>query len=186
MDNLSLNLAYTFWHKKVPRGDWARLLASWLVCDERRADQILRGASATNAEMGKLRRKSGVGPDVLRKESLVELRNVDILSENLNYLIHGLGKGGKQLLAGRLNVHPTTVSAWLSAKQKPEKRHRIALVRYFGLPPGTDLATETIFLSPSPVAETERKRWLRERVRKLDVEALNKLFPALEKLLADS
>jgi len=40
------------------------------------------------------------------------------------------------------------------------------------------------YLAPSPISEIERKRWLRERIQELDVDALNRLFPALEKFLA--
>lgn len=184
MDNLAINIAYMLWNKKVVRGDWVRVVATWAGTDERRADQILRGAPATNAEKERLRKSTGVGSQVLRKESLVERNKIDVFSENLKYLIHGVRKGGKQALAARLGVHQTTVSAWLSGKQRPEKKHQVAIVRYFGLPPGTDLASDATFLSPSPIAETERKRWLRECVQELDVEALSKLFPALEKLLS--
>lgn len=186
MDNLPNNLAYTLWGKKLPRDEWARAAASWMGTDERRAGEILRGAPATKAERERLRKIPGVGSQVLRQESLAELGKVDILTENLRYLIHGVGKGGKQTLAARLGVHPTTVSAWLAAKQRPERKHQVAITRYFGLPPGTDLAADAIFLAPSPVAEKERKRWLRERVQELDVEALNRLFPAFEKLLTKS
>ena len=184
MDNLAINIAYMLWNKKVARGDWVRVVASWAGTDERRAEQLLRGASATNEEKERLRKSTGAGPQVLRKESLVERNKVEVFVENLQYLIHGVRKGGKQALATRLGVHATTVSAWLAGKQKPEKKHQVALVRYFGLPPGTDLSSDAVFLGLSPIAEIERKRWLRDRIQELDVDALNKLFPALEKLLS--
>ncbi len=79
----------------------------------------------------------------------------------------------------------STVSGWLSGKARPETKNLTALCRYFGLPAGTDLEAEPLFLSPLPLGESQRKRWLHERIDQMDAAALQDIFSLLASMLAE-
>lgn len=184
MANVSVNLRYLLWKKNPDRRGWLAQLAMWADCDERRAEELLRGDRPRKEEVARVARSAGVSAhDLTAKDLLAKDKVVDVLQENLSCLINGLQRGEKRAFAAALEVHPTTVSAWLSAKQRPERVNITAVCRYFRLPTGSDIETEPLFLSPFPVAESQRKRWLKEQIDGLDTAALQEIFPALAKLL---
>lgn len=184
MANVSVNLRYLLWKKNPDRRGWPAQLAMWADCDERRADELLRGDRPRKEEIARVARGAGISAnDLTAKDLLAKEKVVDVLRENLGCLINGLQRGEKRAFAAALEVHPTTVSAWLSAKQRPERVNITAVCRYFRLPTGSDIETEPLFLAPLPVAENQRKRWLKEKIEDLDTSALQELFPALARLL---
>ena len=179
------NLRYLLWRRGVDRQRWVEHLAHWVRCDPHRAAELLRKGDLEPPEAEALSRATGHSEEDVRFARLAEEARTKILLENLRYLVRSLERGQKKTLAAHLRVHATTISRWCSGTQRPERPSLVALLRYFGLPPGTDLATEPLFLSLSPISVTARKEWLRFHFDRLDAETLSALFPALERMLED-
>ena len=184
MDNTSVNLRYLLWKQNQDCRAWPDLVAGWVACDIPRAEELLRGDRLRKDEIARLAKSVGIsGHDLVGNNLLSKAKNVDILRENLRCLIGGLERGEKRKFAGAVGVHPTTISAWLSGKQRAERTNVATVCRYFRLPTGSDLEKELFFLSPLPAAEVSRKRWLKEKIDALDAAALQEIFPVLAKLL---
>jgi transcriptional regulator with XRE-family HTH domain len=107
------------------------------------------------------------------------------LSENIRFFFSSLQHGGKKSLASKLGIDPTTVSRWLSGNFEPQPASLRHLVSEFGLPSGTNLLEDPVFLSAEPVSVIERKQWLNERINALSSDELRELFPALRRLLEE-
>ena len=114
---------------------------------------------------------------------LLEKQGVDILAENIRYLINGLPHGQKKEFAAKLGVDVTTVSRWLGGAQRPTKKKLEEIGRYFSLPPGTDLDSEPIFLWTEPISESQMKSWITDTIQQTDGKTLREIFPALRRLL---
>jgi len=108
-----------------------------------------------------------------------------VFRENLRFLFNSLGRGGKTNLAVDLEVDPTTISRWLNGSYEPHSTTIQRLVSHFGLPLGTNLFEEPLFLSAEPAAMTERRQWLHSRLDGLSVDELRELYPALRRLLEE-
>lgn len=128
-------------------------------------------------------KRSGVRLKVLRSNNILVRDNVDVLSENVRFMINGLERRQKRAFALDIGVHPTTISKWLAGKIRPENPSQTAICRYFGFKTGVDLKVDPLFLSYSPVTITQRKRWLHDRVDEMTPATLADLYPALEKML---
>ncbi len=179
MNDAATNVRYLLWKRGLDRRKWREQVASWIGGDGRRAGDLLRGAKPRRDELDHLAKALGVSARDLAGRNLLGDDEVDVLLENLRALIHGLERGKKRSLAAAVDVHQTTVSGWLAGKSRPTPNNVVALSGYFGLPAGTDLATEPLFLSPLPVGESQRKRWLHERVDAMDAAALEHVFSLL-------
>jgi transcriptional regulator with XRE-family HTH domain len=175
------NLRYMLWREGVERDSWSEQLATWAHCSVRRAEELLHGAPLYEGEQTALAGSLGISEEELQFAS--GAHEEDVLLNNLRFLINGLGHGQKKGLAAALNVHPTSISRWCSGEQQPTKNHLNGLIRYFGLPAGTDLQADMVFLSTSPVGDWRKKLWLRQRIERMDSETLRLLFPGLERML---
>ena len=133
--------------------------------------------------MAGVAKRSGVRLKVLRSNNILARDNVDVLSENVRFMINGLERRQKRAFALDIGVHPTTISKWLAGKIRPENPSQTAICRYFGFKAGVDLKVDPLFLSYSPVTITQRKRWLHEKIDGMTSKDLGDLFLALEKLL---
>lgn len=177
------NLLYLLWRAGIPRDQWVDQLARWTNCYPFRAQELLHGAEPQPDEQERLAGATGTPLEDLRYGNLLD--HVDVLHENVRYLIDSVGRGGQKQIADKLGVHVTTVSRWYKNQQRPERAKVAELREYFGLPESVDLATEPLFLSPTPVTTLERKRWLQERIDHLGNDDIAELYPALERLLRD-
>jgi len=110
--------------------------------------------------------------------------DLDVLAENLRFLIDGLEHGKKGDLAAYMGVNRGTLSAWLGGK-RPKDQNLQKICDYFGLPASIDLSRDALFLSLYPVSEIEQRAWLHQQVDDLPGDALRELFPALRKLLTN-
>jgi transcriptional regulator with XRE-family HTH domain len=184
MDGLERNLRYLLWKGGVDRKDWPSKLAKWLGCSFLRAEDLLEGNGEALAqkEMKALEKATGVAPDDLSMD-LVENLGGDILVENIRHLINGLAHGQKKEFAAKLGVDVTTVSRWISGAQRPTKKKVEEIGKYFGLPPGTVLDSEPIFLWTEPISDSQMKNWITEKVNQVDGKTLREIFPALRRLL---
>ncbi len=140
------------------------------------------GEDLTPKEKKALEKRTGLSPEGLSGD-LLEKHGGDILVENIRHLIDGLPHGQKKEFAAKLGVDVTTVSRWIGGAQHPTKKKLKEIGKYFGLPPGTDLDSEPIFLWTDPVSEAQIKNWLMEQIQQIDGKTLREIFPALRRLL---
>ena len=159
-------------------------MAEWMGCPLRRAEDLLEGhgETLTAKEKKALVNAKGFSLEDLSGD-LLEKQGVDILAENIRYLINGLPHGQKKEFAAKLGVDVTTVSRWLGGAQRPTKKKLEEIGRYFSLPPGTDLDSEPIFLWTEPISESQMKSWITENIQQMDLKTLREIFPALRRLL---
>jgi len=184
MDGLKRNIRYLLWKEGTERKDWRSKLAEWLGCPLQRAEDLLEGegGNLTPKEKKALEKATGLAPEDL-SGNLLEKHGGDILVENIRHLIDGLPHGQKKEFAAKLGVDVTTVSRWIGGAQRPTKKKLEEIGKYFGLPPGTDLDSEAIFLWTEPISESQMKNWVTERIQQADGKTLREVFPALRRLL---
>jgi transcriptional regulator with XRE-family HTH domain len=183
MDRLKRNIRYLLWKEGTEGKEWPSKLAEWLGCPLQRAEDLLKGEGEdlTSKEKKALEKATGLAPEELSGD-LLEKHDGDILVENIRHLIDGLPHGQKKEFAAKLGVDVTTVSRWIGGAQRPTKKKLEEIGKYFGLPPGTDLDSEAIFLWTDPVSETQMKSWLMEQIQQIDGKTLREVFPALRRL----
>jgi transcriptional regulator with XRE-family HTH domain len=165
----------------VDRQQWVSYLANWAGCEQQRAAVLLRDGDLNTDEQDRIAESLSLSDDELRFVNFIE--GVDVLLENLRYLLNSLDYGKKRELANQLGVRDTTISNWLSGKHKPRPPVLAKLSAQLAIPSGLDLETDPLFLSLDPIGERAQKIWLYEHIDKLDRHTLQSLFPALKKLL---
>ncbi|MDP9438698.1 MAG: hypothetical protein M3P49_08130, partial [Actinomycetota bacterium] len=72
---------------------------------------------------------------------------------------------------------------WHGGEHKPKQNNLSRLSGYFGLPGGTELRSDPLFLSPDPIGEAEQREWLVGRINNLGSDTLRELFPELKRIL---
>lgn len=184
---VSNNVRFLLWDKKIPRTGWE----AWLVkanipsaMSKRLIQGTLTDDKIESGQMRAIAEAMGLDEESLRSVHLPQAR-ADVLLENLRFLIGTLGHGGKKSLAAKLDIDPTTVSRWLRGGYEPQPASLSQIVSEFGLQPGTDLLKDPVFLSAEPISVVERKEWLNKRIDALSPEELRELFPALRRLLEE-
>ena len=184
MEGVNKNIRYLLWKGGADRKDWPSRLVGWLGCSLPRAEELLEGGAEvlTLKEKKALANVTGLHPEDFSAD-LLEKQGVNVLVENIRHLINGLPHGQKKEFAASLGVDVTTVSRWLGGAQRPTKRKLEEIGKYFGLPPGTDLDSEPIFLWTEPISESQMKSWIYENIQQADGKTLREIFPALRRLL---
>ena len=187
---VAVNCRYLLWRKDVPREDWARWLQRHTglraeqclaIVEDRQLDSDFDAQELR--ELGRAFQHPDDG-EALRFSDLAR-DGCNVLQENLRHLFGSLGHGGKQTVAERLSINPTTISRWLNGSFEPQSNTLESLARFFGLPPDTDLRTVPVFLSVDPLSVAARREWVKLRVDDLSGEELAQLFPALRRLLGE-
>ena len=164
--------------------DWPSKLAEWMGCPLLRAENLLEGRweALTLKEKKALSNATKLAPEDL-SGNLLEKKGIDILLENIRHLINSLPHGQKKEFDAKMGVDVTTVSRWISGAQRPTKKKLQEIGKYFGLPPGTDLDYDPIFLWTEPISESQMKSWITETIQQTDGKTLKEIFPALRRLL---
>lgn len=188
---VSLNVRFLLWSRQVPRPEWVRWLASRAGLGLQVCRDLVRGRIAddviTSSQLAELSRAFDLAEDgsELRFHDLLLDSGRNILLENLKFLFDSLEHGGKKRLAASMGVDPTTISRWLNGASEPQGPALRQLVAHFGLPVGTDLKCDPVFLSVDPVSAVARRHWIRDRLDHLSEQELQELYPALRRLLED-
>ncbi len=186
MADLTRNVRFLLWREGVAREKWWSKLAEWLGCPETRAAEILEGyvgpSTLTSKEKKSLAAATGMQSDELSAD-LVRKNAVNVFAENVRFLIGTLPHGAKKEFAAKVGVDATTVSRWIGSAQRPGKKKINELCRFFGLPAGTNLDTEPIFLGLDPVSESQIRNWVSDKVKQMDGKMLREIYPALKRLL---
>ncbi len=191
---ISKNVRFLLWKDGATPDQWPKHLRARLVrslgsyywsgpSGDIALRRLLAGAQLDDQEIEDVARSFEISEEELRSADFLQDAGTDVLHENLRQLVGSLEHGGKKRLALELGLDPTTISRWLAAKNRPPSPTLRHLVHYFGLPTGTDLTTEPIFLSPDPLSIVERKEWLRDRIDAMDADDLREIYPALQRLL---
>ena len=180
--NIPQNLRCLLWRSGVSQDQWPAQLAQWCACDVARATAMLQGQEElTEPETEAVATATGVQTKEWLSGNLLD--GVDVLTENLKFLLDSLEHGGKNRLADSLGVTPGTVYKWCGGFQPPKKRHSQAILAFFGLDPLLDLTTQALFLSMEPIGSRAKREWLMSRLKGIDEQALEAYFPALKKIL---
>ena len=182
---ISKNVRLLLWQQQVPRSDWVRHLASKLppIWGAQNVDRLLGGRELGNLEISDIAIALEIVEEQLRWEDILSTSSVDVLKENLSYLLGSLEHGGKKKIAADLSIDPTTISRWLSGVITPQGSTLKRLSNYFGLAAETDLRKSAVFLSVEPVSLPERRRWLNQQIEALSGNELRELYPALQRIL---
>lgn len=181
----SENLRYLMWQARVPRSRWIQRAADWLGVNEDRAEAVLLGAAEKPMEVASLSVKVDVDEEALTQSRLAAAVRPSLLQQNIIHLASMLKHGDKGALAHALGVHPTTLSRWLAGSHKPEQKSLSGMAGFFGVTLAS-LLSDALFLSLEPVGDRDRREWLHAHVDKLDAAWLQKLFPALERLMGET
>jgi transcriptional regulator with XRE-family HTH domain len=187
---VSLNIRFLLWKRKVARGHWTAWLSERTSLSREFISDLVDGEleDATvedkDPRLGALAAAFDIDdPETLRFDLVRE--RTDVLVENLRYLIGSLEHGGKKDLARKIGIDPTTVSRWLNGAYPPQTPSLGRLVSYFGLPEGTNLREDAVFLSAAPIALLERRKLIRDRIDTLPEKTFRELYPALRRLLEE-
>jgi len=176
------NLRYLLWKNDVDRQQWPDQLAAWARCSRHRATELLEDGAMTSIEQRTISEALDLPEETIQFSDLLgEDNKVNVLDENVRYLLGDLHHGEKKRLATAIGVDETTISRWTHRGQVPRTKHVEALGQYFDL--SVDLRVEPVFLWTDPVTDRQRRRWLRERIDDIQPERLRELFKALERLL---
>ena len=184
MEGLKRNIRYLLGKGGAAPKEWPSRLVGWLGIPLPRAEDLLEGEGGelTAKEKKALANVTGLSPEDFYAD-LLEKQGVNILVENIRHLINGLPHGQKKEFAAKLEVDVTTVSRWIGGAQRPTKKKLEEIGKYFGLPPGTDLDSEPIFLWTEPISESQMKSWIIDTIQQTDGKTLREIFPALRRLL---
>jgi plasmid maintenance system antidote protein VapI len=113
------NLRLLLWQHKITRSSWLEQLADWTSCEVARAEQLLRGEQLTTQELERLKESLDWDDEVvmgLRYADWLEQAHasgeLDVLVENLKFLLEQLEWGKQEELAVQLGVSSATVSRW--------------------------------------------------------------------------
>lgn len=180
------NLRYLLWSQKgLSHSKWVEQLANWAKCDLTRATELLKKGNPNFDEQKNIADSVGRPEADIQYTRLLDEDRVEVLKENVQYLLNSMEHGEGNRLADFLKVSADTISEWKKWRRKKgiDKKNQEALCRYFGLQRGIDLERDPLFLSLSEVGDQRRKKWLHDRIEALETDTLNELFPALERIL---
>lgn len=186
MGMLGRNIRYLLWREGIPKRDWLTRVAEWVGLDPDQAEKLLGGKNDDSGPSGveAIAKEAKVRVQDLLQKDLLATGGVDILTENIRYLIEGLPHGFKKEFAATLEVDVTTVSRWRNGGQRPTRTKLGEIGKYFGIQPDIDLESDPVFLSIEPVSNIQYREWLHEKIDQLDDRTLTNLMPAFERLLA--
>jgi transcriptional regulator with XRE-family HTH domain len=179
----SRNLRFLLWKRLIKRDHWILEFANRLNLDHKEAERILLKGGLNSTQLGIVSNYFCISEeDILFKDFVTE---VNILRENLKFLIDSLEHGGRKKLARDVGVDVTTITRWAKGKNPPDQGNLNRLANSLQISSAVDLTQEPIFLELNPVIATEKRRWLLDAIEKLDTQTLNEFFPALRKMLGD-
>lgn len=186
MERVGRNIRYLLWRKGVDRDEWQTKLSEGLGCSSERAGELLEGHGAGLTPREKQALAKAIGPESIDLVAdLIGKHGVDVLAENIRYLLNGLPHGQKKEFAATMGVDVTTVSRWISGDQRPSKKKLVAIGKYFGLPAEIELDSEAIFLWTEPITDEHIKNWITLKIRQVNGKTLRDIFPALRRLLKE-
>lgn len=186
---VSLNVRFFLWRREVPREEWTLWLSQRTSLAREVIWRLISGeledAKLNDSQLGELAASLSIDDaEGLRFSDTVH-EHANVLQENLRYLFGSLEHGRKKTLAKEMGVDPTTISRWLNGAYPPQTPSLGRLVSCFGLPEGTNLREDPVFLSAEPVAVLERRKLVRERIDALSEKEFRELYPALRRLLEE-
>lgn len=165
------------------RQEWLGLAMTWIGCDRARACELIlgKGRPAELDEMNSVAVRNNHELEMIANHRL--LKPPEILCWNIDYLFAGLPHGARGQFAQAIGIDVSTISRWRRGVARPTRNHITILREQFALDVGTDLESQPLFLSPTPVSMSQRRDWLKRRIDRMSPRELNELFPALHLLL---
>lgn len=185
MVNPTLNLRVLLWQKtKLHDGDnrlevWSKLLQSNTAIPLPRAQELILGEPPSTHEIGLICSELGVLEESFVQGDLLRDFKINILQENLRFLLDGLEHGQQKTLG----VDRSTIGRWLKEQVTPRQRSLDELCSELGLSPKVDLKRDPIFLQVEPIHAAEARQWLKSQIDTVDSQYLLEIYPALRRLL---
>jgi len=175
------NIRFILWQTGRPNWEWAALLRDWLNIKLPLAIRMVEGGELPNSiHLDRLQEVSGLGDEQIQFSKLVG--EIDVLSENLKFLLGEFPRGGLKQFAYNIGVDQNTVSRWRGGGQMPNAERQKTIVELLGLPSGTILKESPLFLSLSPISIGARKQWLKAKIDEAAPDLLADVFPVMERL----
>lgn len=132
-----------------------------------------------------LRVEGRFGAEHLQHVDLLADQHIDVLAENLRYLLGRAPHGTLGRLARRLEVSVSTMSRWAAGETHPRAAHLRLLHSELHLDADLDLTTTPLFLWETAFTHEARVRQIHQWVDTLPPAQLQILYPALERLLRE-
>lgn len=166
---------------REPRADWAKRIGSELGVSEVRGAALLRGESPTSDELWRAERLLSTTREDLMYSRPHPSRD-DIVRDNIEQLLHETGFKGIEM-AMKLGVSEASFSRWRNGKHLPSSGHMRKLSDLFRIDETVKLDEVPIALLGSPSSLSVKRRWLITQFETLDDAIIEKVFPALERML---
>lgn len=187
-EDISENLRYLLWEKKVDRSRWQETLAIWIGSSPERAQQLLEREplpprGLRRDELVHIAQETLREEEDIRHRRLMTLTGQGLLRQNFEYLVESLEHGEKRQLARRLGVDLTNIANWCRGRYGIRRKHWEGIARFFYLSSVRSLTEEPLFLSLVPAGAHAQRSHLKAYIDALDPATLQELFPALERLL---
>jgi len=183
------NLRFLLWrNRELKSENWQKTLATWLRCSLEHAQTLLDGGEVfSDEERRQLRQATGFlyEDGDLQYTRLLQIERIDILHQNICFLIGELQGENQREVAKSIGVNEVTFSRWIHGRQRPHRSNWIALAGHFGLPYETNLEEDAIFLLPGPISDYQKRIWVQQQIDQISPNLLRSIFPALERLLRD-
>lgn len=184
-ERFSENIKYLLWSDKdLPREEWVSRLVEWSKGDTIRAKELLYGAEPSSSEQKNIAEAVNLTESDLRHARLLEEDRVNILRENILYLLESLEHGEQGKLAKSIGVDEDTITKWKSG-QGIRPKNLEALREYFRMSSDVDLKAKPIFLELTPFGDKRRREWLHNHIAQLEPDTLRDLFPSLVRQLRE-
>src|SRR4029078_10641255 len=113
MEHVAENLRFLLWREGVSRESWPTQLAGWIQGSPERAKELLVFGNLRPEEQAKIAQLTGCSEEDLQYTRLLEhaksgraINRVDILSQNVRFLIAELDHGKRKQLAESIRVTP--------------------------------------------------------------------------------
>lgn len=184
-ERFSENVKYLLWSDKdLPREEWLSRLVEWTKSDPIRAKELIYGAEPSSSEQKNIAEAVNRTESDLRHARLLEEDGINLLRENVLYLLDNLEHGEQGKLAKSIGVDEDTITKWKSG-QGIRPKNLEALREYFRMPSDVDLKTKPIFLELTPFGDKRRREWLHNHIDQLEPDTLRDLFPSLVRQLRE-
>lgn len=181
MNQVSENIRYLLWQRRVSQTAWVETISQIIECDLISAHRMLEGELKGN-EAEKLAQYFDVDVTELQYAKLIS--SEAIWQGNVIYLLNRRKRGELGQVQTFLGLKTAAaISNWKSGKKiPPVDKYKDKLSEFCGLAENIDLEKVPLFLFDSPIDSLSRRQWLHEQLEQLDDTTLHALFPAFERL----
>ncbi len=134
-------------------------------------------------EIKAIKKEFDYGEDEIMYSVLFDEMDVNILKENIRYLLGQLAHGEKTDFARKVNININTIERWHFKGTRPNNKNIEKLKLYFDLEESMDLKEKPLFLNVEPVSVKQKKEYCIKQIEEMSVEEFSAVYHAIDKLL---